>query len=605
MGNLFLTVVNMSITAGFAALIILLVRGSLGRALPRTFSCALWLIVLFRMVLPFSFPSVFSALRQIKPGIDLYTSTLRGTSIKEALDFEALSGHRAQELANISHLPGEAQGNGGGGLTAMTAAAPFGPMDYFSIALTALWLAGILALLIYHGITYFRLCRTMSTATFLEDSELAEECRLAARLGRRVRVYVSDRAESPFVYGLLSPKVILPAAMAHVCDAEGRERLRHVLLHEFCHIKRGDWLTRPLAFLALCVHWFNPVLWVAFRFAGRDMEMACDEGVIKALRPNEKEDYAATLLTLAAAPIGIGRGSVLAFHGTEAGERVRHIVKYKKPKLAAAVLSGILVLICGVTLLSNPVSLAAGPEAGETNLLVMCGAENSQVPDTFLLLGYDKDSGGLNVAFLPRDLVVAETAEEAGGSQKLSRYAGENPPEAVTDRLGELLGIDVHHYVRLDTGVLRDLVDAAGGVEFDVPMRMLYKDPLQNLSIDLQEGRQVLDGTKAEMLLRYRKGYVDGDLGRISVQREFLKAALAQKSKLDLSAGEVYQMLSHRIETDLDLKGATSWISLAQKLGSSDGGVNFIELPVTVNPVPPYELNLTPEAGEQVKAYFD
>lgn len=585
MGDLFLTVVNMSVTAGFAALIILLVRGSMGRILPRTFSCALWLIVLFRMTFPFSFSSVFSALGQIKPGIEL-------------------SGHRAQELTNVSYLPEETMGNGDGGLTVMTAAAPSESIDYFSMALTALWLAGILALLIYHGITYARLCKTMATATLLESSELVEECRVAARIHRSVRVYVSDRAETPFVYGLISPKVILPTAVARACDAEGRERLRYVLLHEFCHIKRGDWLARPLAFLALCVHWFNPVLWVAFRFAGKDMEMACDEGVIRALRPNEKEDYAATLLTLAVAPRGIGRGSVLAFHGTEAGERVKHIVKYKKPKLAVAVLSGILVLICGVTLLSNPVSLASGPGAGETNLLVMCSAENSQIPDTFLLLGYDKDSDGLNVAFLPRDLVVAEAGEEAGGNQKLSRYASENPPEAVTDRLGELLGVDVHHYVRLDTGVLRDLVDAAGGVEFDVPMRMLYKDPLQDLSIDLQPGRQVLDGAKAEMLLRYRKGYVNGDLGRIDVQREFLKAALEQKSKLDISAGEIYQMLSRRIETDLDLKAATGWISMAQKLGNSDGGVNFIELPITLNPDPPYELNLAPEAGENIKNNF-
>ncbi|MDF3000380.1 MAG: antirepressor regulating drug resistance protein [Bacillota bacterium] len=599
MADVFFTVVNMSITAGFAALIIILIRGSLGRLQPQIFSYGLWMIVLYRMVFPFSFPSIFSVFGDMKRSLDTYTTALKDIPLRGIVNQELLAGSQAQELMGFPMK--ETLAEGAGGMGAIGNAASSASIDSIFIALMVLWITGILILVVYNGISYVRLCRSLATATLFERSELTEECRTLVRLGGSVRVYESEKVETPFVYGIFSPKVALPALICQNHDAESRERLKHILLHEFYHIKRRDYFVKPLTFLALCIHWFNPVLWVAFRLFDKDMEMSCDEGVVKVLRTEEKEDYAVTLLNMALAASGRGRQSVLAFHANDVKERVKHIVAYKKPGRAAVVLSAAILILCAVGLLSNPASLATGMKVDQANVLVLCNAEGSQIPDTILLLGYDADREGINVAFVPRDLLVGE---ELNGAGRLSGYAANNPPEAVVKKLGEILGIEINHYVRFDTGVFRDLVDAAGGVEFDVPTRMMYDDPNQNLHIDLQAGKQILDGKKAEMLVRFRKGYKEGDLARIGVQKAFLEAALAQKGELNLPADTVYRVLSSGMETDLDIKTATSMISLLQKPASKGGPVNFVEIPVVVDNDSPWTLHLDQEKAGMISDSF-
>lgn len=598
MADLVLTVLNMSITAGFAALIIIFIRGSLGRLLPRTFSHALWLIVLYRMVFPYSFSSIFSVLGNLKANLDRYTAVLQEIPQNKALNLEVFSGHSAQELAAS---PTNENLLEAGGMGAIQNSAASAPSDNLFLVLMVLWTVGILVLLTYNGISYRRLCGSLATATLFERPELTKECSALVRLTRPVSVYESDKVVSPFVYGLISPKVILPSGICRDNDAESRDRLKHILLHEFYHIKRRDYLVKPLAFLGLSIHWFNPVLWIAFRLFDRDMEMSCDEGAVHVLNAEEKDNYAVTLLNMASAASGIRRRSALAFHANDVKERVKHIVKYKNPRRSAAVLSAVLVILCAVGLLSNPTSLATGLKDGKINVLVMCNAEGSQFPDTILLLGYDADRDGINVAFVPRDLTVEQ---ELNGAGRLSGYAGNNPPEAVVEKLSEILGVEIHNYVSFDTGVFRDLVDAAGGVEFDVPARMVYDDPNQNLHIDLQAGRQVLDGKKAEMLVRFRKGYTEGDLARIRVQQEFLEAALNQKGELNLSADNVYRLLSEDMKTDLDMKKAIALISQLQKPKGAGGSVNFVEIPVVVDNDYPWTLHLDQEKAGAVSDSF-
>lgn len=596
--DLYLTVLNMSLTAGLAALIIIILRASLGKVLPRTFSYALWAIVLYRMVCPISFPSIFSMLGSIKSGIDM-----NAVSLTEALNFKALSGHREQELVLTPNLLQEAPIETTGEFVPTQVVAAPVPTDYFTVAVIILWILGILALLIFNAVHYRRLCKSMSTSTFFDDQQLVKECKAATRMHRRVDVYESDKVESPFVYGIFRPRVMLPASAAHSLDGQEREQIRHILLHEFYHIKRFDYLVKPLAFLGLCVHWFNPALWVSFRLFDKDMEMSCDEGAVKALTEGTGEDYAATLLNMASNRGGIGKSCALAFRETNAGERVKHIVKYKKPGLAAGAISVILIIICAVGLLSNPASLAEELEDGQANILVMCSAEGTDFTDTILLVGYNDQRKEANIAFLPRDLgVLPDDGSSGTAGRKLSSYASTNPPEEVMKRLGEMLGIDIHNYIKLDTGGFRNLVDALGGVEFNVPMKMVYEDPSQNLSINLEKGKQVLDGREAEMLVRFRKGYPEGDLGRIKVQKAFLKAMIEQKSDIKIgSAKEIYQLLSQGMETDLDLEKAKKLITLFRTAKT----IGFVDVPVQPDSDGPFAiLQLAPEAKEEVKTSF-
>lgn len=592
--DVYLTVLNMSITAGIAALIIMILRASLGKALPRTFSYAMWAIVLYRMICSVSFSSIFSMLGRIKPGLDTYTASLK---------LEVLSGHRAPGLGLTPNLLQEAPIETTGGLAPMQLAAAPISTDYFTVAVTILWVLGIFALLLFNAVPYRRLCKRMNTSTLFEDHQLVQECKTALRMNRRVDVYESDKVESPFVYGIFRARVMLPASAAYLSDGQAREQLRHILLHELYHIKRFDYLIKPLAFLALCVHWYNPVLWIAFRLFDKDMEMSCDEGAVNSLKTGTGEDYAATLLNMASSRSGIGNSCALAFRETNAGERVKHIVKYKKPGLAAGVISVILIILCVIGLLSNPISLAEELKDGQANVLVMCSSEDSNIPDTFLLLGYNDDRKEVNISFLPRDLgVLPDDGSYGIAVRKLSGYSSGNPPEEVMKRLREMLGIEIHNYIKLDTGNFRDIVDALGGVEFNVPIKMAYEDPNQNLSINLEKGRQVLDGKQAEMLVRYRKGYPEGDLGRIEVQKAFLGAMIEQKSDIKIgSAKEVYQLLSNGIETDLGIDKAKKLITLFRTAET----VAFVDLPVLLdpgNPVAP--LLLAPEAKEAVKEKF-
>ncbi|QIB69433.1 hypothetical protein Ami103574_08860 [Aminipila butyrica] len=601
--NICLTVLNMSITAGMAALIIMILRSSIGKALPRTFSYGMWAIVLYRMVSPVSFSSIFSMLGSIKPGLDTYTSSIKAASLIGNLNFEVLSGYKAQELGGAPLLPETPIDSTGGLLPTQVSVAPM-TANYLMAAMVALWILGILLLLIYNAVSYTKLCRSMSTSTFFEDYQLVEECKLATGISnRRVAVYESDKVAGPFVYGIFKPRVMLPVSITHLSGEEEREQLRHILLHELYHIKRLDYLVKPLAFLAQCVHWFNPILWIAFRLFNKDMEMSCDEGAVKALKTGTREDYASTLLHMASNQGNIQKSCALAFRETNAGERVKHIIKYKKPGLAVGVISVFLIVLFAVSLLSNPMSLAEQLEDDQANVLVICSGEGTAIPDTFLLLGYNNDRNEVNIAFLPRDLEVLPDDGHYGLAQrKLSGYASENPPEAVIEKVKEMLGVEIDNYIKLDTGNFRDLVDALGGVEFDVPMKMVYEDPYQNLSINLEEGKQVLDGEKAEMLIRYRKGYLEGDLGRIEVQKAFLGAMIKQKSDLKIgSMKELYQLLAKDMKTDLELSKAKKLIAVFYTAKSID----IVNVSILQNNTDPFgPLLLTPETKEEVKNKF-
>lgn len=601
--NVYLTVLNMSITAGIATLIIIILRASLGKALPRTFSYAMWAIVLYRMICPISFSSIFSMLGGVMTGLDTYTSSVKEVSLSGTLNFQGMSAYRGQELGLTPDLLQEVPIETTGGLVPMQMATVPMSTDYFTIAVTMLWALGIFALLLYNAVPYIKLCKSMKTSTFFGDYQLVKECKTAIGMNRRVDVYLSDKVESPFVYGIFRPRVMLPATAACTSDGQGREQLRHILLHELYHIRRFDYLIKPLAFMALCVHWYNPVLWIAFRLFDKDMEMSCDEGAVNALKTGTREDYAETLLNMASSRSAILKSYALAFRETNAGERVKHIVKYKKPSLAAGIISVILIILCVIGLLSNPISLAEELKDGRANVLVMCSTENSNIPDTFLLLGYNDDRKEVNIAFLPRDLAVLPDDGSYGiAERRLSGYSSGNPPEEVMKRLSEMLGIEIHNYIKLDTDNFKDIVDALGGVEFNVPIDMVYEDPAQNLTINLQKGRQVLNGEKAEMLVRYRKGYLNGDLGRIGVQKAFLGAMIEQKSDIKIgSMKEIYQLLSKGIETDLDIDKAKKLITLF----SATETVAFVDLPVlqeSNEPVAP--LQLAPKAEKEVKEKF-
>lgn len=307
MHELFPTICNMSLTASVVIVAVLLVRLLLRRA-PKVFSYALWAVVLFRLICPVSVTSAVSLMGAV--GAPVQERTQRTSAVEYVpADIVRSSGTPTvttlpQETLPAINSPAESTVPAAVIAPEPAAALPLsGPM----VVLTGAWLAGMALLLAYSAVSMLRLRRRLVGAVLLADN-----------------IYLADHIPSPFVMGLLRPKIYLPSTLKET------ER-GYILRHEQYHIRRRDYLVKFLAFLALCVHWFNPLVWVAFVLAGKDMEMSCDEAVVKELGEDIRADYSASLLSLATGH-RIVAGMPLAFGEGDTGGRIRNLLKWKRPR---------------------------------------------------------------------------------------------------------------------------------------------------------------------------------------------------------------------------------------------------------------------------------
>ncbi len=310
----FIDVVNMSITASYVIIFVLFARLLLKKA-PRIFSYSLWIIVLFRLACPFSFSSAFSFLQMA--GADSGKMEYVPSNIAMMAQPQINTGINSVNTAVNASLP------------AATPLASANPMQIILFVLAVIWAAGIVSFLLYSIIAYLRLKYRVRTAILVEDN-----------------IWESERISSPFVLGIIKPKIYLPSVLN---DAQ---RI-HILKHEQTHIRRRDHLIKPIAFLALCVHWFNPLVWVSFVLMTKDMEMSCDERVLKELGTGIKKDYSTSLLSLAANGRMINAGP-LAFGESNVKARIKNVLNYRQPVFWMVITAAVAVVCVGVGLMSNP-----------------------------------------------------------------------------------------------------------------------------------------------------------------------------------------------------------------------------------------------------------
>lgn len=307
--EIFLQVLNLSINASLVILFVLAARLLLKKA-PKIFSYTLWSVVLFRLLCPVSIEALFSLLPTKPQPIPTNIATMPTPRID--------TGIRAVDRAVNPMLP-----------TLVEQQASVNPVQIWVFAGSLLWALGIAALLIYSVVSLLRLHR-----------------RLRLAVPDRGNVYLVPNLETPFVLGVFRPKIYLPAGLS------GEEK-RYILLHERTHIKRLDHVVKLVAFLALCLHWFNPLVWAAFFLSGRDMEMSCDESVIKRLGSDVKKRYSSSLLSLATGRKIVG-GTPLAFGEGDTRGRIQNILHYKKPAFWAVLAAVLLVVALCVGLMANP-----------------------------------------------------------------------------------------------------------------------------------------------------------------------------------------------------------------------------------------------------------
>lgn len=286
-------VLNMSLTASAVILFVLLARLVMKRA-PKVFSYLLWAVVLFRLLCPVTLTSSVSLLDMMNvPVIQTSTYEFVPTNIvpTASTPMDILAPYINDGIHETLLKEEEQQ-----------TAAPFGALIRIA---TYLWLLGIAALLVYSAISLMKLRRKLISAIPLRDN-----------------IYLADYITSPFVIGFLRPKIYIPSSLS---DSEQE----YILLHEQHHIRRLDHVMKLFAFAALCLHWFNPLVWLSFILSGKDMEMSCDEAVIKKLGEGIRGDYSASLLSLATGRQMIG-GTPLAFGEGDTKSRIKNVLNWKK-----------------------------------------------------------------------------------------------------------------------------------------------------------------------------------------------------------------------------------------------------------------------------------
>ena len=308
---LFLDIFNRSLTSCWLILAVFVLRFLLKKA-PGYFRIILWIIVGIRLILPFDIRTDFSLVPSAEP-LSPYTVQYEAhPSIDTGVN--AINDTINPVFSEVFKADPESSVN---------------PLHVWVFVIGCAWLIGFVILLAYSVISYLRFCGMLKDA--VPEAE---------------NILISDHIDTPFVLGIINPKIYLPSSL-------GEKDKAHVLAHERKHIQRKDHILKPAAYLITALHWFNPLVWISYILFCGDLELSCDEAVIKEMDLKEKKDYALALLNCQA-----HRRTVLAyplaFGETDVKERVTSILSHKKPAFWLTEIALIICVVTALCFLSNP-----------------------------------------------------------------------------------------------------------------------------------------------------------------------------------------------------------------------------------------------------------
>ncbi len=313
MTTIFTSILNMSITASYCIGAVMILRLFLKKQ-PKIFSYLLWSVVLFRLLCPVSATSSFSLLQM-------------DTNVVSQTDFVGRSVVTNDSDAMAQNINGQDKG-----ADELPVAETHKGMTHRAKMLTAgawIWCAGVVLLAGYGVWVVYRLKKFLKNAVCVEDN-----------------IYEAEGISSPFVSGVIHPRIYLPPGL------QSGER-RYVLEHERVHVARKDYLVKILAWLARCIHWFNPLAWISFALMESDMEMSCDEAVLRRLGMETKQDYSRALLALSSDRSKTG-GCPTAFGEGRVKERIGNILAYRRRAFVTVALIGVLSIVVVLGLSLNP-----------------------------------------------------------------------------------------------------------------------------------------------------------------------------------------------------------------------------------------------------------
>ena len=320
MSEVFLKVVNMSISASWLVLAVLLLRFVLKKA-PKWIDVLLWGVVAIRAICPFSIESTWSLIPSAET-VPMNIEMAAEPAINSGMD--AID-RVLNPVISTSFAPDP--------LTSVN------PLQIWIPLASILWIFGMMAMLLYAVISGCRLRHKVDTAVRWGDN-----------------VFQSEMVSAPFVLGIIKPKIYLPFRL------DGQERT-YVIAHEQAHIRRKDPWWKLLGFCLLAVHWFNPLMWGSYVLLCRDMELACDETVIRDLSNEQRADYMQALVACSVKRYGVV-GSPLAFGEVGVKERVKAVMNYRRPAVWVVALAGAVCIALAVCFLTDPAAKREFPIDG-------------------------------------------------------------------------------------------------------------------------------------------------------------------------------------------------------------------------------------------------
>ena len=314
---MFVKLINMSISASWLIIAVIVLRLLLKKT-PKALNCALWGLVAIRLICPFSITNSLSLIPNAEtiPENTLY------------MEAAAQSDHVAVDAATNPALQGIAD---------MEVDTTVRQVQNFDVYGTLIWVAGMVLILLYAMVSYLRL-----------------RWKVSASIRTKENIWICDQVDSPFILGILRPRIYLPSSMEE-------SQFTYVVAHEQAHLKRRDHWWKPLGFVLLAVYWFNPFIWIAYMLLCRDIEMACDEKVVRDMGIQEKKEYSEALLSYSTAYRMIS-ACPLAFGEVGVKERVKAVLNYKKPTFLVITFSVVICAVLAVCFLTNPTAKSENPE---------------------------------------------------------------------------------------------------------------------------------------------------------------------------------------------------------------------------------------------------
>jgi beta-lactamase regulating signal transducer with metallopeptidase domain len=332
MGEIFLKLLNLSITASWLILAVLCIR-LLFRKIPKWITCLLWGVVAIRLIFPFSIESAFS--------LQLSAEPIRISTMVEGelIPYVPSVNSNIDVVENtVNSLLAEA--------FAYQETESVAPLQIATEIAGSVWLSGMVVLLIFALVSMIKLRLRVREAVRYKEN-----------------IYICDAVKSPFILGIIKPRIYLSSALSE-------EEMDYIIAHERAHLKRKDHLWKPFGYLLLCIYWFNPLCWIAYIMLCKDIELACDEKVIKDMSFGDKKEYSRVLL-FCATQRHLVMACPLAFGEVGVKERVKTVLNYKKPTFWITIAAIVVCAIVAICFLTNPakeyqirITIPAGSETG-------------------------------------------------------------------------------------------------------------------------------------------------------------------------------------------------------------------------------------------------